>query len=73
MSFPLKDIFKNKIIMYLFEDAAKQKKHTLFSGCSDTSRYSSIRDEFDTKGVFIFCDEIHNQFPAPANGEGETE
>ena len=67
------DAFKSKVIMYLFEDAAKQKKHTLFSGCSDTTRYSSIRDEFDTKGVFIFCDEIHNQFPAPANGEGETE
>ena len=67
------DAFKSKVIMYLFEDAAKQKKHTLFSGCSDTTRYSSIRDEFDTKGVFIFCDEIHNQFPAPANGEGETQ
>lgn len=67
------DSFKSKVIMYLFEDAAKQKKHTLFSGCSDTTRYSSIRDEFDTKGVFIFCEEIHNQFPAPANGEGETE
>lgn len=67
------DAFKSKVIMYLFEDAAKQKKHTLFSGCSDTTRYSSIRDEFDTKGVFIFCDEIHNKFPAPANGEGETE
>lgn len=67
------DAFKSKVIMYLFEDAAKQKKHTLFSGCSDTTRYSSIRDEFDTKGVFIFCEEIHNQFPAPANGEGETE
>jgi len=67
------DAFKSKVIMYLFEDAAKQKKHTLFSGCSDTTRYSSIRDEFDTKGVFIFCEEIHNQFPAPANGEGEIE
>lgn len=67
------DAFKSKVIMYLFEDAAKQKKHTLFSGCSDTTRYSSIRDEFDTKGVFIFCEEIHNQFPAPANGEGEVE
>lgn len=67
------DAFKSKVIMYLFEDAAKQKKHTLFSGCSDTTRYSSIRDEFDTKGVFIFCDEIHNQFPASANEEGDNE
>ena len=67
------DAFKSKVIMYLFEDAAKQKKHTLFSGCSDTTRYSSIRDEFDTKGVFIFCDEIHNKFPASESGEGESE
>ena len=67
------DAFKSKVIMYLFEDAAKQKKHTLFKGCTDTTRYSSIRDEFDTKGVFIFCEEIHNQFPASENVEGETE
>ena len=67
------DAFKSKVIMYLFEDAAKQKKHSLFNGCSDTTRYSSIRDEFDTKGVFIFCDEIHNKFPASASGEDETE
>ncbi len=67
------DAFKSKVIMYLFEDAAKQKKHTLFNGCSDTTRYSSIRDEFDTKGVFIFCEEIHNKFPASVQGEGETE
>lgn len=67
------DTFKSKVIMYLFEDAAKQKKHTLFSGCSDTTKYSSICDEFDEKGVFIFCKEIYNEFPAPAKKEGENE
>ena len=58
--------------MYLFEDAAKQKKSSLFSGCADSTRYSSIRDEFDTKGVFIFCEEISNQFLLSDNGEGES-
>ena len=66
------DAFKSKVIMYLFEDAAKQKKHTLFNGCKDTTRYSSIRDEFDEKGVFIFCNEVHNKFPAQSQ-DGETE
>ena len=33
--------FKNKVIMYLFEDAAKQKKLRLFEGCfQNNSRYS---------------------------------
>lgn len=28
-------IFKNKVIMYLFDDAAKQKRITLFGGCDE--------------------------------------
>lgn len=59
------DVFKNKVLMYLFDDAAKQKRASLFSGCSDKSKnqYSKICTEFDEKGVFIFCEAIHNQFP----------
>ena len=58
------DAFKNKVIMYLFDDAAKQKRPTLFSGCEDKSKnqYSKICAEFEDKGVFIFCDTISNQF-----------
>ena len=57
-------IFKDKIIMYLFDDAAKQKRLTLFSGCDEKSKnqYSKICREFDTKGVFIFCDGISSRF-----------
>ena len=57
-------IFKNKVLMYLFDDAAKQKRLTLFSGCDEKSRnqYSKICSEFDTKGVFIFCEAISSQF-----------
>ena len=57
-------IFKNKVIMYLFDDAAKQKRATLFAGCEDKNKnlYSQICREFDSKGVFIFCDNISNQF-----------
>jgi len=46
-------VFKSKVIMYLYEDAAKQQKHKLFSGC-DSTRYSSICDAFDEIGIEIF-------------------
>ena len=46
-------VFKSKVIMYLYEDAAKQQKHKLFSGC-DSSRYSSICDAFEEIGIEIF-------------------
>ena len=57
-------IFKNKVIMYLFDDAAKQKRLTLFGGCEEKAKnqYSKICREFDTKGVYIFCEGISNQF-----------
>ena len=64
-------IFKNKVIMYLFDDAAKQKRLTLFGGCDEKSKsqYSKICSEFDKKGVYIFCDAISSQFidSVPAN------
>jgi GTPase subunit of restriction endonuclease len=51
--------FKHKAIMYLFEDAAKQKRSMLFEGCFDVnSRYSEICKEFDLKGIGIFNSEI---------------
>lgn len=52
--------FKNKVIMYLFEDAAKQKRSTIFSGCSDHSRFSSICKEFDEKGIKIFSENVQH-------------
>ena len=57
-------IFKNKVIMYLFDDAAKQKRKELFAGCDEQSRnqYSKICEEFETKGVFIFCSNISSRF-----------
>ena len=57
-------IFKNKVIMYLFDDAAKQKCITLFGGCDEKAKnqYSKICREFDAKGVYIFCEGISSQF-----------
>lgn len=49
------EIFKSKVIMYLFEDAARQKRSKLFDG---ENRYSEICKKFDSKGIYIFDDEI---------------
>lgn len=55
--------FKSKVIMYLFEDAAKQKRSKLFEGCfGNSSRYSEICREFEKKGIGIFHHDI--QFEA---------
>ena len=55
-----KKAFKNKVIMYLFEDAAKQIRPRLFSGCGDEkcNRYSDICEEFDSNGINIFDKKI---------------
>lgn len=58
-----KDIFKNKIIMYLFEDAARSRRDVLFSGAKTDNyvTYSEICDAFDKIGIGIFCDSINKE------------
>lgn len=53
--------FKSKVIMYLYEDAAKQHKHKLFSGC-DSTRYSAVCDAFDKIGIRIFGDDFEKHY-----------
>ena len=55
--------FKRKVLMYLFDDAAKQKRSSLFDGCKETTKYSFICEEFEKRGVEIFCKEIRDKFP----------
>lgn len=61
-----KNAFKNKVIMYLYEDAAKQHKHKLFDGCNtagySTAKYSSICDAFDEIGIDIFGDDFRELY-----------
>lgn len=55
------DLFSNKVIMYLFEDAAKTKRGNMFLGCKDKdklNRYSYICKEFKSRGVAIFGDDF---------------
>lgn len=52
-------VFKNKVIMYLFEDAARHKRSDLFSGVSENNRYTKICEAFDEKGLEIFGGNIN--------------
>lgn len=52
------DAFKNKVIMYLYEDAAKQYKQKLFEGCDDCSKYSLVCEAFEEIGEAIFGEDI---------------
>ena len=56
------EVFKSKVIMYLYEDAAKQHKHKLFSGCQDTTKYSAVCDSFDKIGIQIFGDDFEETY-----------
>lgn len=60
--------FKSKVIMYLYEDAAKQHKHKLFAGCEDTTRYSAVCDSFDEIGIQIFGEDFEDTYYNPQKG-----
>ena len=51
--------------MYLYEDAAKQHKHKLFSGCEDTTKYSAVCDSFDKIGIQIFGEDFEELYYNP--------
>ena len=57
--------FQNKVIMYLFEDAARSRRNDLFKGALGNMTnitYSQICKEFlkEDMGLKIFCDSIRN-------------
>lgn len=59
------DVFKNKVLMYLFDDVVKHRRKLFFENCrTDTKgiRYSEICDLFDEKGIFIFPTTISSKF-----------
>lgn len=51
--------FKTKVLMYLFEDAARSIRSKIFSGAKESAfRYSDLCREFDRVGIQIFNREI---------------
>ena len=69
------EVFKSKVIMYLFEDAAKQRRNILFDGCDEDTKtkYSSICEDFDARGIDIFCKEIRDKVKKEYLGELTSE
>lgn len=47
--------FESKVLMYLFEDAAKMKVRQLFKITSEKYIYSEVCKEFEEKGVEVFA------------------
>ncbi|MBR0472225.1 MAG: AAA family ATPase [Methanosphaera sp.] len=57
-----KDVFINKVLMYLFEDVAKSRRNEIFDlGEDEKVIYSKICRDFKTKGIYVFCENITNQ------------
>lgn len=55
------EVFKNKVLMYLFEDAARQRRSDVFKGSArGCNRYSQICQAFDEQGIGIFHENIQN-------------
>ena len=52
--------FCNKVIMYLFEDAARTKRKEVFVQGENKLTYSKLCADFKTKGLDIFVESIRN-------------
>lgn len=59
-----REAFKSKVIMYLYEDAAKQSRRQLFSTCGDdrAAKYSGVCEAFDEMGMGIFSGEFKENY-----------
>lgn len=56
------NVFKNKVLMYLFDDAAKQKRGKIFEGSAKgQNRYSKLCEAFDEQGIGIFHSDIQTR------------
>lgn len=63
--------FKNKVLMYLFDDAGKQKRSSLFAEDVDSTKYSEVCKAFENRGIFAFCTEISSKVQASVPEEGD--
>ena len=52
--------FKEKVLMYLFEDAGKRCREDLFNGCTNYNSFSSVIETFEKKGLAVFGSKAQN-------------
>lgn len=50
------DVFKDKVLLYLYEDAGKMKRPQLFG--ENGATYSDICRQFNEKGLSVFCGNV---------------
>lgn len=58
------EVFENKVLMYIFEDAAKTKRSSVFVGDAITNRFSKLCSEFESKGLDVFAKVGSDKFSA---------
>lgn len=54
-----KDVFKSKVLLYLYEDAAKTKRRDVFKNGGSIT-YSELCDSYDLNGEGVFVDEFEH-------------
>ena len=62
---------QNKVIMYLFEDAGRQKRKDIFKGGYEKT-YSEICNDFKINGINIFTKEIVDNYNEIITSEGKS-
>lgn len=63
--------FKDKVLLYLYEDACKTKHSKVFA--SDLKTYSQICNAFDERGVDIFVDDFKKYYSGEADDGSEDD
>lgn len=65
------NLFKSKVLMYLYEDAAKMHVGKFFVGVNpDEMTYSKVCDEFERNGIEVFGEDFKKEVDsASQNGE----
>lgn len=60
------ELFKNKVLMYLFEDAAKSKRKLLFNeNLVNVNRYSDVCEKFSKYGLKVFGADFEEKYYKP--------
>lgn len=66
------EAFCNKVIMYLFEDAARQKPGRIFELDNAKTRYSALCKDFEKNGINIFVANIVEEYKKLAETQVTT-
>ena len=66
------EAFCNKVIMYLFEDAVRQKPGRIFKLDNNKTRYSALCKDFEKNGINIFVANIVEEYKKLAETQVTT-